>query len=205
MLNQQRLAGISAVVFGYIVKFVAYSALTAAVLMTFAALVAAYIIIMGPEVPFLQHLSFILPTDARGNITIDEDDIMQVYGILSMILFVLSVAGGWLVRILKRAIRQMSHPDEGEAQPENILPNQNPFSSGKRRIIGGSLVITLIYLVFFVVIPFARMAQGASHMGMYLVCVVFYIVALVSNAIYTVVDSLSELALGWGWAKVLSG
>ncbi|HEX2996919.1 MAG TPA: hypothetical protein VHP14_19005 [Anaerolineales bacterium] len=205
MSSQQRLAGIGAVVLGYIVKFMAYSVLTTAVLVTFSALVAAYIIIMGPEIPFLQYLAFMLPIDARGNATIDEDDIMQIYGMISMILFVLSIAGGWLMSVLKRTLKQMSHLDEGESEPESILPNQNLISSGKRKLIVASALITAIYLVLFVAIPFARMAQGTSHMGMFLVCVVFYIVALISNAIYTVVDSLSELALGWGWAKVLSG
>lgn len=205
MSNQQRFAGITAVVFGYIVKFMAYSVLTTAVLMTFAALVAAYIIMLGPEVPFLQYLAFMLPVDARGNATIDEDDIMQVYGMISIVLFVLSIAGGWLMSVLKRIIRQMFQPDEGESEPESILPNQNLLSSGKRKLIVASILITAIYSVLFIAIPFARMAQGTSHMSMYLVCVFFYIVALISNAIYTVVDSLSELALGWGWAKVLNG
>jgi len=63
-------------------------------------------------------------------------------------------------------------------------------------------VITVIYLVLFAVIPFAKMAEGTSFMSMYPVFIVFYIVIMLSNAIFIGIDSLSNLVLAWGWSQV---
>jgi len=204
MLNQQRLAALSAAAFGYVVKFMAYSIFTAAVLMTFAALMTAYIILVGPEMPFLQYLSFVLPIDARGNASIDGDDIMRVYGLLAMALFVLSVTGGWLMRVLKRAAKQIFQSEpEVESESGNIPASRNLLSSSKRRLIVSSVVITTIYLVLFLVIPSADMAEGTSFLTMYAVFAVFYVIALATNAIYIGIDGLSDMVLGWAWSRVL--
>lgn len=206
MLSQQRLVGIIAVVFGYILKFVAYSILTATVLMTFAALMSAYIIIAGPEIPFFQHLSFLLPIDARGNATLNEEDIMQAYGLLAMILFVFSVAGRWLLRIFRQTVRRILGAEgEVDADGGNRSASQNPLASLKRRLIVSSIVITVIYLVLFAVIPFARMSEGTSSLTMYLIFAVFYVIAVVSNAFYIGIDGLSDMILGRAWSRVLSG
>src|SRR5512147_2021326 len=98
MQNQQRLAGLIVAGVGYAVKFIAYSFLTPVVLMTFAALIFIYITLAGPEIPFFRYLAFLLPIDGRGNATINADDIMHAFGLLTMALFLLSVAGGWLIR-----------------------------------------------------------------------------------------------------------
>lgn len=205
MLNQQRLVALIIAVLGYVMKFIACSVLTAAVLMTFAALLTTYIITVGPEMPFLQYLSFILPIDPRGNASINEDDIMRVYGVFAMVLFVLSVAGGWLVRVLKQTVERIFRPDiEVEANADNVPSSGNLFSSVKRRLLVSSIVITTIYLVLFSAIPSAHMAEGTSAVTMYTVFIAFYVIAMVSNAIYIGIDSLSALVLGWAWPRVLS-
>ncbi len=206
MLSQQRLTGILTAVFGYVIKFMAYGFLTPVVLMTFAALLFVYITLVGPELPFLRYVSFLLPIDGRGNATINGNDIMNAFGLITMLFFVLSVIGGWLLRVLKRVARRVVQPGSGVGIEEgSIFSNQNPLTSLKRRLIAGSIVITVIYLVLFAVIPFARMAEGTSSGTMYVVFVIFYIAAMISNAVYVGIDSLSGLVLGWAWARVLSG
>ncbi len=203
--NQQRLVPFIVAALGYAVKFTAYGILTAAVLMTFAALMFVYITLVGPEVPFIRYLSFVLPVDARGNASINGDDIMRVYGLFTLVLFGLSVAGGWLVRIIKRTARRIFQPEAEDASEESSVLNQNPLSSAKRRLLVSSIVITVIYLIVFIAIPSARMAEGTSNWAMYPIFVVFYIIAMISNAIYIGIDSLSDLMLGWGWSKALGG
>ncbi len=204
MLSQQRIKGIVVVICGYIVKFMAYGFMTPVVLMTFAALVFVYITLVGPELPFLQYLSFILPIDKRGNASLNGDDIMNAFGLLTMAFFVISVAGGWLLRLLKRVAQRIFQPGS-EVEEGNTYSNQNPLSIIKRRLIVSIIVITVIYLVLFAVIPFARMAEGTSYLAMYPLFVVFYIVIMISNVIHIGIDTLSDMVLGWGWATVVSG
>ncbi len=198
MLSKQRLTALIAAAFGYLIKFMAYGFLTPVVLMTFAALVFVYITLVGPELPFLKYVSFLLPVDRRGNASINGDDIMNAFGIITMTLFLLSVIGGWLWRTLKRIVRP-------ESEEGNSAVNQNPLSSIKRRLIGTSIVITLIYLILFAVIPLARMAEGESSLGLYPVFIVFYIVIMVSNVIHIGIDTLSDVILGLAWPKVING
>jgi hypothetical protein len=204
MFSQQRLTALAAAAFGYLIKFMAYGFLTPVVLMTFAALVFTYITLAGPELPFLRQLAFLPSIDWRGNATITGEDIMNAFGLLTAVLFILSVLGGWAFRLLKRTVRRVLRPEEDVNEVE-APANQNPLSSLKRRLIGSSLVITVIYLVLFAVIPFARMAEGSSFLGMYAVFIVFYIVILISNAIYIGIDTLSSVIVGWAWTKVLNG
>ncbi len=204
MLSQQRLTGLAAVIFGYIVKFMAYSFLTPAVLMTFAALVFVYITLVGPELPFLRYLTFLLPIDGRGNASLDGNDIMNAFGLITMAFFMLSVIGGWLLRFLKRVIKRILQPGS-EVEESNISSNQNIVSVLKRRLIGSSVIITVVFLIAFVVIPLARMAEGSSSLGMYPIFVIFYMVAMIANVIYIAIEAFSDVVLGWAWAKVVSG
>ncbi len=120
--NQQRTVSLFVTAFGYVVKFIACGFMTPVVLMTFAALVSSYLIIGGPEIPFLKYLSFLFPIDRRGNASINEDDIMRAYGLLTMALFVVFAAGQWLVRFLKRAAKRVF-------QPEAVVDEAPPASS----------------------------------------------------------------------------
>lgn len=201
MPNQQRLTALVIAVFGYAIKFVAYNFLTPVVLLSFAALMFTYITFVGPEIPFLQYVSFLLPIDGRGNASIDEDDIMKAFGALTLVFFLLSVIGGWLLRILKRVFR----PAEAGIDENSASTNQNPISCAKRRLIPGSIGIIIVFLIVFIAIPFARMAEGTSFLAMYPLFAIFGVIAMVSNAIYIGVDILSDIVLGWAWTRVLSG
>jgi hypothetical protein len=205
MLSQQRSVALIVAGLGYAIKFMAYGFLTPVVLLTFATLMFTYITLVGPELPFLQYFSFLLPIDGRGNASIDENDIMRAFGILTMAFFVISLVGGWFLRMLKRAAKRLFQPT-AEVGPEegSILVNQNPLSYGKRRLIISSIVIAVFFLIVFVAIPFARMAEGTSFMTMYPVFAVFGVIALVANALHIGVDVLSDVVLGWAWSRVLS-
>jgi hypothetical protein len=206
MVSQQRSAALLVAALGYVIKFIAYNFLTPVVLLSFAALIFTYINLVGPEIPFFRYLSFLLPIDARGNASIDENDIMKAFGIITLVLFVLAVASGWLLRVLKGAFRRILQPDaEVEPPGDHLFSDQNPLSSAKRRLILSSIVITVIYLVVFLAIPSARMAAGTSTAAMYPIFVVFYVIAMISNVIYIVVDILSGMVLGWAWSRVLNG
>lgn len=205
MPSQQRLVSLVVAALGYVVKYIAYNFLTPVILLTFAALMFVYITLVGPEIPFFQYLSFILPLDRRGNASINEDDIMKAFGLLTMAFFLLSVLGGWLLRVLKRAARRIFQPEsEVNADEGSISTNQNPLVSLKWRLIISSIVITAIYLILFVVIPFARMAEGTSFMTLYPIFAVFYVIVMISNAMYIGIDTLSGMVLGWAWSRVLS-
>lgn len=205
MPNQQRLVALLVAVLGYAIKFIAYNFLTPVILLSFAALMFAYITLVGPEMPFLRYLSFLLPVSGRGNASINEEDIMKVYGFLTMALFVLSVAGGWLIRVLTRAVKRAFQSELEGGAADSVPVSQNLLSSGKRRLLISNIAIAIIYLIVFAVIPFARMAEGTNFLAMYPLFVVFGVIAVVSNAIYIGIDSLSEFVLGWAWARVLSG
>jgi hypothetical protein len=201
MPNQQRLVALLAAACGYIIKFIACNFLTPAVLLSFAALMFTYITLVGPEVPFLRYFSSLLPIDGRGNASINEDDIMKAFGLLTMAFFLLSVIGGWLVRVLKRIFQ----PAEIGPDETNASASQNPVSSARRRLIPGSIAIVIIFLIVFISIPFARMAEGTSFLAMYPLFAVFGVIAMISNAIYIGVDTLSDVVLGWAWSRVLMG
>src|SRR5512138_3924744 len=141
MLSQQRSVGIAAAVIGYVIKFTACSFLTPVILITFGALMFIYLTVIGPEMPFLQYLSFLLPIDGRGNATLDGNDILNAFGVVTMAFFLVSVAGRWLLRVLKRVAKRVLRPEsEFEAEEAGLLPNQNPLTSLKRRLIVGTIV-----------------------------------------------------------------
>jgi hypothetical protein len=206
MLSQQRSVGIVAALVGYGIKFAACGFLTPVVLITFGALMFIYLTLVGPEMPFLKYVAFLLPIDGRGNATLDENDIMNAFGLVTMAFFLVSVAGRWLLRVLRRVAKRILRPEnEFEAEEASLLPNQNPLTSLKRRLIVGSIAITVIYLVLFVVIPSARLAEGTSVLLMYAIFALFYAITMVAHAFYTGIDILSDVVLGWGWSRAISG
>ena len=87
MLNQQRFVTLIAGAIGFVVKYIAYGFLTPVVLITFAALMFAYLNIVGNELPFFQYYSFLLPTRADGTAHLDENDILGFYNALTALFF----------------------------------------------------------------------------------------------------------------------
>ena len=205
IINQSREASIIFIVFGYILKFIGYNFLTPVVLIGFVGLAVIYILVIGPDVPFLKYLDFILPTDASGTGQITGKDIMRVYSILSMGLFGVSVLWDWLKRWIKRS-RAGSEPanaevnieGEGLPVPRRRLPNI------LKRILTNSVLITLIYIGVFIVLPGAHMAEGNSLGILYGVMVFFYFTALVSHAIFTGIDTAANKLINLGLSNLIN-
>ncbi len=200
--NQRVLVNLAVGAVGCLVKYIAYNFFTPVVLLTFAAVATAYIMVAGPQVPFLQYVSFLLPIDRSGNANIDGSDVLRLYNGLTGIFFVLSLIGSGAMWLLRRVRSQML-PGEPGAQPlpQGSSPTRYWLSVLKGRLVIGSLVISMIYLVLFLVLPAARLSEGTSLGTMYVICVVFYGIALVSNAIYVGIDTLSNGVLGWALAN----
>jgi len=194
MFNRSSLAYFIRVALAYLIRWIAYNVFTATILTVFSALVFIYITLIGPELPFLQHISFLIPNNSRQGITLDEQDILRLYSTLATILFVLSIIGRKLHEVLKRLLQHSAQPEqESTVEGETIQPLRSVLLHSKRRLITSSLVITLVFLVSFIAIPFANMAAGESTLTLYLVFAVFYIIALVSNALYIGIDSLANI------------
>ena len=196
MLNQRSLIAMAVGGAGYIVKYIAYNFLTPVVLMAFAAIVFVYINVAGPELPYFQYYSFLLPIDAQGNARLDQNDILRLFNILTAIFFLVSLLGGGLIRLLKRILR----PEVESVKPA-VPMIQSLLSSLKWRFLINNGVITLIFVAAFLAVPLARLAEGQKPMGMYVIMGVFYGIALVSETIFIGIDSLSNKVIEWALAN----
>ena len=202
MSNQHPLLPFTIGAFGYLVKYFAYNFLTPVVLITFAALMFVYITLVGPEIPFYKYISFLFPNDYRGNATIDEEDIMRAFNLLTFVFFIFSIVGGWLLRLFKRAKEQMLGSEEQiQAAGAAVPASRSWLATIKRRFIINSLAITVVYLVVFIAIPLAGFSEGTSPWQPYLIFIVFYVIAMVSDTIYIGIDSLSNAMLGWAMSN----
>lgn len=178
---------------GYLIKLFAYSFLTGMVVSTFGALIAAYIIIFGPEMPFLKYFSFILPIDENGTGSINEGDLMRLYSFMTLIFFLVSIIGK---QMLLSAKRFFLSTDDDEELYENEPPNQTIFSQIMRRFLINAFFITWAYLIVAVAFPFAKLSEGTTLPMIYIIFAIFYAIAMASNALFVLVDSLSNYVLG---------
>jgi hypothetical protein len=189
---------------GYLVKYIAYGFLTPVILLTFSAFVFDYIAIQGPELPFLQYFTSILPINSGGTMHLNTDDIMLGYGSLTTALFLLSIIGKGLMRILGY-LKERTFPSDAknDSDGEEVLSGQTLLSHTiKRRLIISSIVITAVFAVSIIVIPFAPLAKGESKLTWYVIFIVFYVIALIFNAIYTGIDSLSDKMFRWTTSNI---
>jgi hypothetical protein len=181
------------------VKYISYGFLTPVILLSFSSLVFGYIAFFGPELPFLRYFASVLPINSDGTTHLNTDDIMLGYGSLTTALFLLSIIGSGLMSIVRRFKERPSpsDPDEGTDGDEAPSAQAALLKPIKRRLIISSIVIALIFAVSLIAIPFAPLARGESKVTWYVILIIFCIIALISNAIYTVIDSLSDKMFGW--------
>lgn len=187
---------------GFMLKYMAYNFLTPVVLLTFAALVVAQIALVGPEIPFYEYFAALLPDRLEvENVHIDESDIMTFYNLVTLVIFVLSMAGKWLIRLLVRAYKQVFQPDlEAQSNGDNAPPSPSLVARLARRLLINSLVLTAVYGFAFIAVPVLPMSDGSGPTSTLLVFGIFYLIAMIANAIYVVVDSLSDSVIGWAMA-----
>jgi hypothetical protein len=185
-------------VFGYGLKFAGYNFLTFVVLLCFGIMVFAYLTLVGPQVPSLKILSPLLPIDASGNTSLDASDILRVYSILSLVFMFLGIAAKGVLAGLRRIIQRLR--GGGSAEPSSATNSRSlrqTLRADLWRIILSSGLITLIFLAACAGIPSAKMAEGASRLGLLGVLGVFYGIALVMNFFYVLIDEFSDLILDW--------
>ncbi len=183
----------------YGVKYLAYNFLSATVLLTFGALMTTYLTLFGPEMPWLQYLSVIIPIDGNGNALLDESHILRVFTPVALGLLAASIVGRGLKRVLKRLFRSKADVEPGEV---DTRPTWGPVSSAKKHLLINGLMINVIYLVLIIVLPFAKLSEGSNLVSMYTIFIIFYLIAMVSMAIYVVIDTLSEWILRWGASNI---
>ncbi|HEY5118391.1 MAG TPA: hypothetical protein VII90_02965, partial [Anaerolineales bacterium] len=68
---------------------------------------------------------------------------------------------------------------------------------GTRRFIIGCAAITLFFLAAFIAIPYAQLAVGTRPIAMFALFGFFYLLALVSNGVYILMDVVSDGLLDW--------
>lgn len=177
---------------GYLIKLFAYNFLTGMVVLTFGALIAAYLIIFGPEMPFLKYFSFILPIDKNGTGSINEGDLMRLFRFMTLIFFLVSIIGK---QMLLSAKRFFLSTNENDTLDENEPPNQTIFSQIMRRFLINAFFITWAYLIVAVAFPFAKLSEGTTLPIIYMILAIFYVIAMASNALFVLIDSLSNYVL----------
>jgi hypothetical protein len=182
----------------YIIGGSGYFFLTATIVLTFGVLVFDYITILGPEMPFLKNFSFLVPSGSTENINLNEGDIMWAYSLLSMIFFLLSLAGKGLVRVLRRFFHRAEESGNVEDKNEGIGQLvKRALKTFLRNLIISSVVILLVFITAFIALPFARLADGTQLGWFYLIFGFFLCFALFSNVIFLAIDSTSGLLQEW--------
>jgi len=164
-------------IFGYGLRYISYSFLAGAVLPTFTALMIIFLTIIGPELPLPDSFSYTYRSEFSRGIKLDETDIMRIYGILSMVTFVL--LEGFRAGVGK--IRDLMGIDQRERQSHSIL----------RPLFITSLIISFFFASAVVALPSADLAEDTSLTSFYWIVAGFYAVAMVSNTIFTTLNWLA--------------
>jgi len=184
--------------FGFLLKYSAYNFLTGVVLLCFTALAFAYITFIGPRVSFLKYLSFLIPVDSQGTATIGASDILRVFSLLSLIFMILAITGKTFMGGLRKLISPAPRADGVKnSSPADTQSIRQSIRAGTRRFIIGCVAITLFFLAAFIAIPFAKLAEDTSSIAMFALFGFFYLLALVSNGVYILIDVVSDGLLDW--------
>ena len=175
---------------GYLVKYVAYYFLFGMVLLTCAILIAAYVNIFGPKMPFLEYFSFLLPKDQRSSGSWNERDLMRLYNFLTTIFFLLSMIVKLIILLAKKSLRPNY---DNERVVENAT--KNTLSQFMWRFFINGLIITSINIISLFVFPFNSLSEGSNPMVVYIVFGVFYLFAMIANVAYVLLDTFSNRIL----------
>lgn len=180
------------------INFFGCGFLTFPVLITFAVLVFDYLVIFGTNLPFLKYLSFLPGMSSSSDIHINGNDIVWGYSLLTMVFWILLrlVRGLWSAVRRKPQRTRASEPGQTEVQaPRLILASLvGRFS---RRLLLAFLPITAVFLIAFIALPFAKLANFGALIAFYLIFFIFYVIAAGSIAAHVLIDGSSQLMLDW--------
>ena len=175
---------------GYLIKYVAYYFLFGMVLLTCAILIAAYVNIFGPKMPFLEYFSFLLPKDQRSSGSWNERDLMRLYNFLTTIFFLLSMIVKLIILLAKKSLLPNY---DNERVVENAT--KTTLSQFMWRFFINGLIITSINIISLFVFPFNSLSEGSNPMVVYIVFGVFYLFAMIANVAYVLLDTFSNRIL----------
>ncbi len=200
--NQNVALPVFAGLFGCGLKFLAYNFLTTTMVLTSVGILMIYVTVFGPEMPFPQYFPFL------ANISVHWEGyglLPQFYVSFTLWLLLLSSIGKGLLWLFKRMVRQVFLSEiETEPDVQEISQWQHFVNViGGYRLLINTLVITIIFLLSFLVLPNAQLAEGTSITTMYGVFAGLYVGATISAAIYVVIDSFSERLLSWAVSQIL--
>lgn len=202
-LKKNTLVRNTAGIISYVINYVAYGFLTPVILLTLAAIVFSYTTITGPEVPFLHHFNSMMPVNSGKSINLNGDDIMHGFYMMTTALFILSLIGSQVKRFLRSRKKRRSLDSEELSWQNETLPNRAKFSRSinKRRLLITSIVLTAIFAVSIIMIPFARLAEGESKVTWYVIFAILWVIVLISNGIYVVIRSMSDKLYEWATSQ----
>jgi hypothetical protein len=186
-------------VFGYMIKYTSFYLLTLVVLLLFWPLMGAYVNIFGPEMPFLRHITFMLP---NGGEIITEREIMWLYMAIVTALFLSSIIGRSVVYVLKRQTK----PPEADYiadEAEAVSPAQVAYLRIKRRLITNIIIASVSYGLFSVTLPFGQIHEDSSLLSFYPIIVFLYLFTLAMIAGYLVIDTISNKLISWAASHIL--
>jgi len=198
--NKSTLIRYIAGIISYVIDYMACGFLTPVVLLTLASIVFSYTAVTDPGLPFMRHFNSMMPINSGESIRLNGDDIMRGYFTVTTVLFLLSVIGAQLRRFLRRLNKRTSSLDPEEGSDGNeALANRSSFSQpiNKRRLIITSIVITAIFAVSIIMIPFAHLAEGEHKVTWYVIFTILWVIVLISNGIYVVIRSMSDKLYEW--------
>ena len=184
---------------GYLIKYVAYYFLFGMVLLTCAILIAAYVNIFGPKMPFLEYFSFLLPKDQRSSGSWNERDLMRLYNFLTTIFFLLSMIVKLIILLAKKSLRPNY---DNERVVENAT--KTTLSQFMWRFFINGLIITSINIISLFVFPFNSLSEGSNPMVVYIIFGVFYLFAMIANVAYVLLDTLSNRILAKATTLIFS-
>ena len=176
-------ASITGIVVAYGIKYLAGGLLAFTILATFAALILIYLTVVGEEMPWLQYISFLLPLDETGSGTLNEADILRVYAFLATIGFLLSEGYRRLKRLVTR--KAQGNMQQGISFGRYIL----------RSFMRGLIVISGIFGLAAIVLPFSAIAGESGPLSMYLVLGSFYGTAVFFYVIFSAIDHTANLVI----------
>ena len=198
--NKTTLMRFMAGILSYVINYISCGFLTPVILLTLAAIVFSYTAFTDPQTSFLSHYTSLLPAKSGQSVRLNGDDIMRIYGIVTTALFVLSVVPTGLKRVLRRLKRPTPPMIDSEAsEVEEANSNRPGFSQviNRRRLIVTSIVITAIFALSLIMIPFAHLAVGESEVTWYIIFIILYLIVLISNGIYVGMGSVSDKLYEW--------
>ncbi|TET53381.1 MAG: hypothetical protein E3J64_03645 [Anaerolineales bacterium] len=166
----------------YVLRSLAGSFLTPAVLMTFGAALFAYIALGQPAAPLLAGLGQLLPADDQGMTKIGAGEVMAAYSTLSLLVGVISGAATTLAR-------RLLGPRQPRA-PRGLAGRILRF------LKSGFFVISVVFTAALLLIPSTGIVDDGSPLLFYIIFFVWYVISIVCYGVYYGINYVADYLPG---------